>query len=155
MLQVFSTGLDTKWLSKEYDLVCSTYKGKVPWKFSAPTSVLVAHSCPTLADPTDGSWYKMNAQRVWLGLFYLYRAGALKIFSAYKCVSLSVVSNSWWPPWTVAHQSMIILQARILEGVVFYFSRASSQPKDRIWVCHIAGRFFTVWATRETLQKRH
>ena len=40
-----------------------------------------------------------------------------------------------------------ILQARILEGVVFLFSRASSQPKDQTQVSHIAGRFFTRGAT--------
>ena len=36
-----------------------------------------------------------------------------------------------------------ILQARILEWVAFPFSRASSQPRDRSQVSHIAGRFFT------------
>ena len=42
-----------------------------------------------------------------------------------------------------------ILQARILEWVAFPFSRGSSQPKDQTQVFHIAGRFFTSWATRE------
>ena len=41
-----------------------------------------------------------------------------------------------------------ILQARILEWVVILFSRGSSQPRK--WSCS-AGRFFTVWATREAL----
>ena len=36
-----------------------------------------------------------------------------------------------------------ILQARILEWVAFPFSRESSQPRDRIQVSWIAGRFFT------------
>ena len=31
-------------------------------------------------------------------------------------------------------------------------SRQSSQPGDRTQVSHIAGRFFTIWATREALQ---
>ena len=44
-----------------------------------------------------------------------------------------------------------ILQARILEWVAFPFSRGSSQSRDRIQVSHIAGGFFTSWATRETL----
>ena len=43
-----------------------------------------------------------------------------------------------------------ILQARILKWVVVPFSRGSSQPRDRTWVSCIAGRFFTIWATRET-----
>ena len=42
-----------------------------------------------------------------------------------------------------------ILQARILEWVVIPFSRRSSQPRDWTWFSRIAGRFFTVWATRE------
>ena len=40
-----------------------------------------------------------------------------------------------------------ILQARILEWVAFPFSRGSSQPRDQTQVSHIAGRFFTSWAT--------
>ena len=42
-----------------------------------------------------------------------------------------------------------ILQARILEWVAFPFSRVLSQPRDRTQVSHIAGGFFTNWATRE------
>ena len=42
-----------------------------------------------------------------------------------------------------------ILQARIPDWVIFPFSRESSQPRDWTQVCHIAGRFFTSWATRE------
>ena len=41
-----------------------------------------------------------------------------------------------------------ILQVRILEWVAFLFSRGSSQTRDRTQVSHIAGRFFTSWATR-------
>ena len=42
-----------------------------------------------------------------------------------------------------------ILQARILEWVAFPFSRGSSQPRSWTQVSHIAGGFFTSWATRE------
>ena len=45
-----------------------------------------------------------------------------------------------------------ILQDRILERVAFPFSRGSSQPRDRTQVSRTAGRFFTVWATREAQQ---
>ena len=44
-----------------------------------------------------------------------------------------------------------ILQARILEWVTIDFSRGSSQPRDQTWVSHVAGRFFTIWATRVIL----
>ena len=46
-----------------------------------------------------------------------------------------------------------ILQARILEWVASPFSRGSSQPRDRTNVSHIAGKFFTSWATREAQEK--
>ena len=45
---------------------------------------------------------------------------------------------------------MGILQARILEWVAMPSSRGSSQPRDWTQVSRIAGRFFTVWATRES-----
>ena len=43
-----------------------------------------------------------------------------------------------------------VLQARILEWVAMPFSRGSSWPRNRIWVSHITGRFFTIWATRKS-----
>ena len=42
-----------------------------------------------------------------------------------------------------------ILQARILECVAVPFPRGSFQPRDWTQVSHIAGGFFTSWATRE------
>ena len=45
-----------------------------------------------------------------------------------------------------------IFQARRLEWVAISFSR-SSQPRDWIWVSHILGRRFTIWATRECRKK--
>ena len=50
------------------------------------------------------------------------------------------------PPGSPVHD---ILQSRILEWVAIPFSRGSSRPRGQIWVSRIAGRFFTVWATRE------
>ena len=42
-----------------------------------------------------------------------------------------------------------ILQARILEWVAIPFSRGSFWPRDQTQVPCIAGKFFTIWATRE------
>ena len=44
-----------------------------------------------------------------------------------------------------------ILQARMLEWVAIPFSRGSSSSRDQTRVFCIAGRFFTIWATREAL----
>ena len=43
-----------------------------------------------------------------------------------------------------------ILQTRILEWAAVPFAREPSQPRDQTQVSHIAGGFFTSWATRET-----
>ena len=44
-----------------------------------------------------------------------------------------------------------ILQARILQSVAIPFSRESSHSRGWTWVSCIAGRFFSVWATKEAL----
>ena len=44
-----------------------------------------------------------------------------------------------------------ILQGRIMELVAILFSRGSSWPRGRTQGSCIAGRFFTLWATREAL----
>ena len=49
------------------------------------------------------------------------------------------------PPGSSIHG---ILQAKILEWVAISFSRGFSFSRDRTWVSFIAGRFFTIWATR-------
>ena len=50
---------------------------------------------------------------------------------------------------------MEILQARILEWVAMPSSRGSSQPQNQTQISRIAGRFFTVYATREVVRIRH
>ena len=47
-----------------------------------------------------------------------------------------------------------IFQARVLEWVAISFSRGSSRPSNQTRVSHIAGRGFTVWATREAHEGR-
>ena len=63
------------------------------------------------------------------------------------CLSLCKPMD-WSLPGSSVHG---ILQARILEWVAISFSRGSSQTRDRIWVSHMAGGRFTIWATREAL----
>ena len=61
-----------------------------------------------------------------------------------------LLSHVWLfaTPWAI-YTVHGLLQARILELVAFPFSRGSSQPRDQTQVSHIAGGFFTSWATRE------
>ena len=42
-----------------------------------------------------------------------------------------------------------ILQARLLESVAIPFFRGSSRLRNPTWGSSIAGKFFTIWATRE------
>ena len=70
-----------------------------------------------------------------------------------ESVSCSLVSNccdpvDWSPPGSSVHG---ILQAGILEWVAIPFSRGSSRPRDWTRISYIAGRFLTIWATREEL----
>ena len=59
-------------------------------------------------------------------------------------------SNPGLPPcrWTL-YQLSHKRSPVILEWVAYPFSRGSSQPRNRIRVSCIAGRFFTNWAIRE------
>ena len=59
--------------------------------------------------------------------------------------SHSVVSDSLWPyglysPWNSLGQNTEVDSQSLLQG--------SSQPGDQTQVSHIAGRFFTRWATK-------
>ena len=51
------------------------------------------------------------------------------------------------PPGSSIHG---ILKARVLEWIAISFSRGSSWPRDPTRVSCIAGRHFTVWASRES-----
>ena len=62
----------------------------------------------------------------------------------WKCWLLSRV-QLFATPWTVACQVPLSMEFSRQK----YFSRGSSQPRDRTWVCCMAGRLFTIWATKE------
>ena len=71
------------------------------------------------------------------GVKVLVAQSCLTLCDAMDC-SLSGSSVHW------------ISQARILDWVAISFSRGSSQPRDQMQVSCIAGRFFTIWAIRES-----
>ena len=64
---------------------------------------------------------------------------------AKSCLTLSNPVN-YSSPGSSVHG---ILQARILEWVAMPSSRGASQPRDRTLVFHTAGRFRTIWASRD------
>ena len=79
-------------------------------------------------------------------IFLLILRATLKVLVAQSCPTLCDPMDCS-PPGSSVHG---ILQARILEWVAIPFSRGSSWPRDQTWVSCTAGRFFTVWVTRET-----
>ena len=48
-----------------------------------------------------------------------------------------------------------MFQARVLEWVAISFSRGSFWPRDRTRVSRIAGRHFTIWATKEVQHPKY
>ena len=107
-------------------------------------------------EPNRVEMFKKN------GTFYLVVNYTFWIVSACVHVSVwmckvkwsnshSVVFDSLWPVDYSLQGSSVngILQARILQWVAIPFPRGSSQSRDQTQVSCIAGRFFTVWATRE------
>ena len=70
----------------------------------------------------------------------------LSILSSQSCLTLCDPMDCSLPGSSVHG----ILQARILKWIAIPFSRGSSRPRDWIHVSWMAGRFFTIWANRET-----
>ena len=84
--------------------------------------------------------------------WYMHRKKA-KVSVSQSCLTLCDPMDCSRPGSSVRG----IFQARILEWLAISFSGGSSQPRD--WtrislVCCIAGRIFTVWATREAQYKQ-
>ena len=75
-----------------------------------------------------------------------YLSQVIKVLVSQSCLTLCDPMDSSSPGSSVHG----ILQARILEWVAIPFSRGSSWPRDQTLVSCIPGRFFTIWATRET-----
>ena len=93
--------------------------------------------CPTLCSPSD-SLLSDSFFAVWLFLCCLSNSLlSIRLFAVRLCDPMD---------YTV-HGN---LQARMLEWVVFPFSKGSSPPRDWTQVSRIVGEFFTSWATRET-----
>ena len=77
--------------------------------------------------------------------FYFYQSVSCSL-----CPTLCTLMDCS-PPGSSVHR---ILQVRILEWVAISLSRGSSPPRDWTRVSWIAGRFFTIWATKESLKKK-
>ena len=137
--------------------------------------VLLAQSCLTLCDhmdcsPTGSSVHRIFQARIleWLAISFSRRSSWPRDQTQVSCIAgrfftIWATKETIWNSEVKVTQSCPtlcnltdytvfgILQARILDWVAFPFSRGSSQPRHWSQVSHIAGRFFTSWATREAL----
>ena len=103
-------------------------------------------------------------QRVhfFLELFELCVSLLIWIFFHLKKVQSAIVlvlGRVWLfaTPWTVAHWAPLSMEfSRREYWSVWPFPspRGSSPPRNWTWVSGIAGRFFTVWATREAFSQQ-
>ena len=71
-------------------------------------------------------------------------------------MKVSQLCVTLWTPWTVAHWAPLSVEFSRQEywkWVAISFSSGSSWPRDQTLVPCIAGRFFTIWATKTPLKK--
>ena len=112
----------------------------------------VAQSCPTLATPWTAAYQAplsmgFSRQKYWSGVPL--PSPCMHAKSLQLCPTLCDPLDCS-PSGSSVHG---ILWAWILEWVTMPFSKGSSQPRDQTQVSHIAGRFFTVWATKHEWKK--
>ena len=101
---------------------------------------LKSHSCVWLfATPWTVQSMEFSRPEYWSGSFSLLQG----IFPT-QGSNLGLL-HCRWILYQLSHKG----SPRILEWVVYSFSRRSSQPRNQTWVSCIAGEFFTNWAMRE------
>ena len=94
-----------------------------------------------LSNPDNGrkKWYSLFG-KVFYKIYWKW-----KVLVAQSCLTIWDCMDCSPPGSSVDG----ILQARVLEWVTIPFSRDSSWPRDRTQVSDTAGRFFTIWTSRE------
>ena len=95
------------------------------------------------------SWDHFPLLLISLYYYYFFIINECSVLVALLCLALCDATDCSVPNSSVHG----ILQAKILEWVAIPFSRGSSWARDQKWVSCIAGRFFTIWATREALNE--
>ena len=102
--------------------------------------VKVAQSWPTLCNPMDCPW-NSPGQNTGPG-------GHSLLQGIFPTQGLNPgLPHCWQILYQLTHKG----SPRILEWVAYPFSRGCSRPRNWTGVSCIAGRFFTNWATRESL----
>ena len=126
---------------------------------SRPLSVaLHTWKWPRFSSETNRLWHRLHPLRRWewpvcssmwqsgeMSQTRWYLQKKVKVLVTQSCLTLCDSVDCSPPGSSVSG----ILQARIREWIALHFSRGSSPPRDWTWVSCIAGRSFTIWATRE------
>ena len=111
-------------------------------------------------------WYIFQEYRYRVGHLYIYNiyeyGHLLKLFDLWKQEFFPWLKSVIWYSLVVLKQSYglsVACQAPLTMGFSrqeywsgLSFPSPASQPRDWTWVSHIAGRCFTLWATREANQ---
>ena len=128
-------------------------KGRPPSLYLSPFSLclLLAHMrCLLKAWKVKLTWALNTAEQAWListislSCVSVWNLCAVCLVTC-LCLTLCDPIDCRLPGSSVHG----ILQARILEWVVIPFSRVSSWPRNWTQVSWVAGRYFTIWATRD------
>ena len=80
------------------------------------------------------------------------------LYAEYVCVSLLGHDRVFATPWTVTHQAPLstgFSRQEYWSGLPFPSTGESSLPRDWTQVSYVAGRCFTIWATREGLKSTY
>ena len=131
--------------------VAISFSSDKVWSESMKLKVLVAHLCLAFCDPMDcnpsgSSVHEILRVRIlgWVAIPFSRGSCQTRDWTrlpegAWKSLILT--------PWTL--QSMEFSRPDCWSELAMPFFKGSSQPRDWTQVSHIAGGFFTSWATRE------
>ena len=137
------------------DFISQVYRRKPQWKLDprAPRTLLAVNT----SGGEMGWFHRGSAQELCVldplrpppvylfGWSWSVSSIVVGVLVALSCLTLCDPMDCSLPG-SSAHG---ILQARILEWVAIPSSRGSSWARDWTWVSCVAGRFFTIWATRD------
>ena len=126
--------------------------------------------CQTLCDPMDCSLPGSSVHGIfqvrileWVAISFSRGSTRPRHWTLVSCI---VGRHNWatsllyftcvyiylWSAVSWGFSVLGIFLGRILEWVAISFSRGSTWPRDQNPVCHNAGRFFTVWATKTPIE---
>ena len=166
--------VSSNYLAEIFEIICcARKKARVPHSCDEHNRAVLRYGhrsalCLTFL-PSEQLWTRFQN---WLQhqLFFLLKTvGLLRHFDPWTKTQSGYLLNAWSEvKWIEIAQSCPtlcdpmdcslpgssihgIFQARVLEWGAIAFSRGSSQPRNRTQVSRIAGRCFTIWATRELI----